>query len=101
MKAWAPITPMRGVQVDDLTPDIRDQLGLKPDVKGVVVTDVANGSPASDASLQQGDVIEQVNRQNINSVSDYHRLISEAGKQTLVLLVNRGRNTTFMVIQPE
>jgi serine protease Do len=101
MKAWAPITPMRGVQVDDLTPDIRDQLRLKPDVKGVVVTDVANGSPASDASLQQGDVIEQINRQNINSVSDYHRLISEAGKQTLVLLVNRGRNTTFMVIQPE
>jgi len=75
---------MRSVQVDDLTPDIRDQLGLKPDVKGVVVTDVANGSPASDASLQRGDVIEQVNRQNINSVSDYHRLISEAGKQTLV-----------------
>jgi serine protease Do len=94
-------SPMRGVQVDELTPEIRDQLGLKPNVNGVVVSEVADGSPASDAGLERGDVIEQVNRHNVNSVSDYHRLISEAGKQTLVLLVNRGGNTTFMVVQPE
>jgi serine protease Do len=94
-------SPMRGVQVDELTPEIRDQLGLKSNVKGVVVSDVADGSPASGAGLQRGDVIEQINRHNVNSISDYHRLVSEAGKQTLVLLVNRGGNTTFMVIQPE
>ncbi len=94
-------SPMSGVQVDELTPDIRDQLGLKPDVKGVVVTDVPDGSPAADAGLQRGDVIEQINRQNVASVSEYQRLIREAGKQTLVLLVNRGGNTTFMVVQPE
>jgi serine protease Do len=66
-------SPMRGVQVDELTPEIRDQLGLKSNVKGVVVTDVADGSPASDAGLQRGDEIEQINRQDVNSVSDYHR----------------------------
>jgi serine protease Do len=94
-------SPMRGVQVDEITPEIRDQLGLRPNVKGVLVSDVADGSPASDAGLQRGDVIEQINRQNIDSLSDYRRLVSEAGKQTLVLLVNRGGNTTFMVVQPE
>lgn len=94
-------SPMRGVQVDELTGDIREQLGLKPDTKGVVVADVADGSPASDAGLQRGDVIEQVNRHPVNSVSDYERLVEQAGKQAIVLLVNRGGNTTFVVVQPE
>jgi serine protease Do len=94
-------TPMRGVQVQELTPDIRDQLGLKSGIKGVVVTDVADGSPASDAGLQQGDVIEQINREPVNSIADYNRLISQAGKQAVVLLVNRGGATTFVVVEPE
>ena len=94
-------SPMKGVQVDELTPDIRDQLGLKSDTKGVVVTSVPDGSPAADAGLQRGDVIEQINRQPVTSVSEYQRLISQAGKQTLVLLVNRRGNTQFLVVQPE
>ena len=92
---------MRGVQVDELTPDIRQQLGLNSSVKGVVVTSVASGSPADEAGLERGDVIEQINRQPVNSVSDYQRLIGETGKQTVVLLINRGGNTTFLVVQPQ
>ena len=94
-------SPMSGVQVDELSADIREQLGLKPDVKGVVVSEVADGSPASDAGLQRGDVIEQVNRQPVSSVGDYERLIGQAGNQSIVLLVNRGGNTTFVVVQPQ
>jgi len=92
-------SPMRGVEVSELTGDIRQQLGLGSDVKGVVVTDVPGDSPAADAGLQRGDVIEQVNRQPVNSVADYQRLIRQAGSQTLVLLVNRGGTTTFIVVQ--
>lgn len=94
-------SPMRGVQVDELTPEIRQQLGLKPDTKGVVVAEVPSGSPAEEATLQRGDVIQQINRQPVNSVSDYERLIRQAGKQSLVLLVSRGGNTSFIVVQPE
>jgi serine protease Do len=92
-------SPMRGVKVDELTEDIRQQLGLRANVKGVVVTGVPDDSPAADAGLQRGDVIEQVNRQPVNSVADYQRLIEQAGKQTLVLLVNHGGNTGFLVVQ--
>lgn len=94
-------SPMSGVQVDNLTSDIRQQLGLGPDVKGVVVTDVPEGSPASDVGLQRGDVIEQVNRHPVNSVAEYERQIHEAGAQAVVLLVNHGGNTGFLVVQPE
>ncbi len=92
---------MNGVQVEDLTPDIRQQLGLGADVKGVVVSNVPADSPAAEAGLQRGDVIEQINRQPVNSVADYQRLISQFGNQTLVLLVNRGGNTTFLVVQQQ
>jgi serine protease Do len=94
-------SPMKGVQVDQLTPDIRQQLGLNSDVRGVVVTEVPPGSSAEDAGLQRGDVIEQVDRQPLNSVSEYQRLIRQAGNKTMVLLVNRGGDTTFVVVQPE
>ena len=94
-------SPMRGVQVDELTPDIRQQLQLKSDVEGVVVTNVPDASPAADAGVQRGDVIEQINKQPVRSVSDYQRLIQQAGQHTLVLLVNRGGNTTFMVVETE
>ncbi|MGA9393376.1 MAG: DegQ family serine endoprotease [Candidatus Sulfotelmatobacter sp.] len=92
---------MRGVQVDELTDAVRQQLGLKSDAQGVVITDVSQGSPAADSGLQRGDVIEQVNRQPVNSVADYQRLVGEAGKKPVILLVNRGGNTTFLVVQPE
>jgi serine protease Do len=94
-------SPMSGVQVDELTPDIRQELGLGADVKGVVVTSVPPGSAAEEAGLERGDVIEQIDRHPVSSVSDYQRLIGEAGKKSLVLLVNRGGNTTFVVVQPE
>jgi serine protease Do len=93
-------SPMRGVQVDELNADTRQQLGLGSDVKGVVVTDVPDASPAAQAGLQRGDVIEQINRQPVNSVANYQRLIRQAGKEPLVLLINRGGTTTFMVVQP-
>lgn len=92
---------MSGVEVQDLTSDIRNQLGLDPDVKGVVVTNVADASAAATAGLQRGDVIEQVNRQPVSSVADYDRLVRENGNKALVLLVNRGGNTTFLVVEPE
>ncbi len=94
-------SPMHGVQVDELNSDIRQQLGLGSDVKGVVVTQVPDGSPAADADLQRGDVIEQVNRHPVDSVAEYDHQIRAAGAQAVVLLINRGGNTTFVVVQPE
>ena len=94
-------SPMTGVQVDQLTDDIRQQLGLGPEVKGVVITDVPDGSSAANAGLERGDVIEQVNRHPVSSVSDYQRLIRGARNESVVLLINRGGQTQFVVVQPE
>ena len=94
-------TPMKGVQVEDLTSQLRRELDLSPRVNGVVVTDVSSDSPAAEAGLRRGDVIEEVNREPVENISEYRKALRRAGNQSLVLLVNRNGNTTFVVIEPE
>jgi len=94
-------SPMRGVEVDELTAEVARELGLRPDTKGVVVADVDPGAPAADAGLRRGDVIEEVNRQTVSSVSEYQRAVRQAGKQPLVLSVSREGSTAYVVVEPE
>jgi serine protease Do len=89
---------LRGVTVQNLTPELRDELGLPASVKGVVVTEVDPSSPAAQ-TLQQGDVIEGINRHPVNSAADFNRLAAEAKGQTL-LRINRQGNGYYVVITP-
>jgi len=90
---------LRGITAQNLTPDLRDRLGLPPSVRGVVISELDPGSPAVQAGLQPGDVIESINRQPVNSVADFNRLAAEAKGQTL-LRINRQGNGIFVVISP-
>lgn len=90
---------LTGLRVQNLTPQIRQQLGLSASAHGVVITDVDPNSPAAAIGLQQGDVIEGINRQPVNNVSDFQRLASAAKGDTL-LRVNRQGVSQFVVIKP-
>jgi serine protease Do len=89
---------LRGVTVQNLTPEIRDQLGLPAGARGVVVANVDPNSPAAQA-LQQGDVIDSINRHPVNSVGDFNRWAAQAKGQTLLRL-NRQGVGQFIVISP-
>jgi serine protease Do len=92
------VRPLDGVDVQALTPDIARQLQIPPTTKGVVVSQVDPSSAAAAAGLQEGDVIQQVNRQAVTSVGDFSRLVRES-KGTTVLLVNRGGGSVFIAIE--
>jgi serine protease Do len=89
---------LRGVTVQNLTPDIRDQLGLPNNVRGVVVTQVDPSSPAAQA-LAEGDVIEGINRHPVNSIADFNRFAAEAKGQTLLRIIRQGYGQ-YIVITP-
>jgi serine protease Do len=91
--------PMAGVAVEPLTPEIEQDLKLPSGETGVVVDSVQPNSPASDAELRHGDVIEQVNGTPVSSVSDYEKAVQQAGQQEVVLLISRGGSTAFVVVQ--
>jgi serine protease Do len=96
-----PANALSGVAVSNLTPDIAQQLNLPPSTRGAVVAEVADGSPAAEAGLQRGDVIQEVNRQPVRSVTDFNNAVRQAGNKPVLLLVNSGGNTRYVVIQPQ
>src|SRR5438552_4005074 len=88
-----------GIHVGELTPALSRQLDLPNGVHGVVVTGV--DPDASAADLQQGDVIEEVNQQAINSVADYNKIVQALNeRQATVLSVCRHRVRSFLVLRP-
>ena len=91
--------PRWGVGIGDLTPDVRQQLNVPSEVKGAVVGNVVPGSPADNAGLQQGDIIEQVNRQDTpNSEAVKNALGKVPAGQDVLLLVWSHGGATFRVM---
>ena len=59
-----------GISVEPLTPEIAQELRLKPGTQGLVVDEVESTGPAAVAGLQRGDVIQEVNRQSVRTADD-------------------------------
>jgi serine protease Do len=88
-----------GVEVRNITPQIRQELNLSEDASGVVVSSVDSGSTAGEAGLQRGDVIMEVDRKPVHNTREYEQALSHhKGKEGLLLLVNRQGTTIFMMI---
>ncbi|HXH02854.1 MAG TPA: DegQ family serine endoprotease [Candidatus Competibacteraceae bacterium] len=66
-------------------------------VEGVLVADVARGSPAARAGLRPGDVITGVNRQAVTNTEELQRLAAAGGD--LLLNVQRGRSALFLLLR--
>ena len=78
----------------NLTPELARQLGVDSEV-GVVITDIAPGSPAAAARLQPGDVIVEVDRESIRNVEDLRDQLAK-GDDSLLMLISRGEATLFI-----
>ena len=89
-----------GMTVQDITPEIAKGLGLKSET-GVVVASVIPGSPAANADIRSGDVIQQVNKKPVKDVEDFKQKIENTKDQeTILLLIQRGENTLFAALTP-
>jgi len=93
-------TALEGVNVDNITPDIAQQLNLPSGTQGVVVTDVDPSSQAATTGLNRGDVIQEVNHKPVHNVDEYNQAIASSGKKPVLLLVNHGGRTSYIVIEP-
>ena len=64
-----------GLDVRPITPELARQLNLRAP-EGVIVFGVDEDSAASEAGLQRGDVIREVNRQRVRSLQDFEKATS-------------------------
>ncbi|MGA3087658.1 MAG: Do family serine endopeptidase [Terriglobales bacterium] len=87
----APKASKFGVTVRGITPDLADRLSITAG-KGVVVSDVKQGSFAEDVGLSRGDVILEVNKQPVNNLDDFAKIESslKSGQDVVFLVRPRG-----------
>jgi Do/DeqQ family serine protease len=88
-----------GLTVQTLTKDLAKQFDV-PETRGVVVTDVADGSPAQESGLQHGDVITEVERTAVAGADEFKAAVAKAdGKKSILLYVKRDGVSTFAVLK--
>ena len=88
-----------GLAVEDLTPEIAQQLGFKNET-GAVVVEVVPGSPADDAGLETGDLVQEINRVPVRTARDFERLARGLHSgDAVALLVRRGQGTLFLSLK--
>ncbi|CDZ73604.1 Peptidase Do [Neorhizobium galegae bv. orientalis] len=72
-----------GVQIQPVTQDIADSLGLK-EATGALVVAPQEGSPGQKAGIKEGDVITAVNGQPIKDARDLAKRVAAFGPNTKV-----------------
>ncbi len=87
-----------GVQIQQVTPDIADGLGLHP-ARGAMVASVTGGGPAAAAQIHGGDVILKFNGQDVKEMRTLPRIVAETdiGKQVPVEIWRDGKDMTVQV----
>ncbi|MBI5136177.1 MAG: DegQ family serine endoprotease [Nitrospirae bacterium] len=92
---------LSGLSVGELNRDNARRFQVDADTRGAVVLDVAPGSAASRAGMMPGDVVVEVDRQEVRNLADYTRLARQvaAGEQVL-LLVSRQGQTLYVGVAP-
>ncbi len=85
-----------GIQIAEITPEMAKRFGHSESEKGVLVVGVQPGSKAHEAGVQQGDLVKEVNRKPITSVSE---LRAELEKDDKAQLLVKRPNAGFIVIK--
>jgi serine protease Do len=86
-----------GLQLSSLSPALRRQFRIPKDVEGVVVTKVADDSPAASLGIQPGDVIMSIDQQPATTPEQAAAELKQAATQgNILLLLNRHGTTQFV-----
>jgi serine protease Do len=86
-----------GIDVQDLSPELAEKFRLK-DAKGVLISKVEQGSIAHVEGLREGDLIREVNRTDVTSVSEFTNAVAKAKRGETILLRVQRENRAFYVV---
>src|SRR3984893_9628932 len=87
-------SPFQGAKVSNLSPALADDLRLDPAAEGVVVVDIANGSPAQ-SLFQRGDLVLAVNNTKIARTRDLERVAGQRNRLWRITIRRGGQETTI------
>src|SRR5687768_11255220 len=84
-------SPFMGARVSNLSPALADELRVDAGLQGVIILDVAVGSPAHRLGFQRGDLINAVNGEKIGKTRDLDRVSSQSARVWRITLTRDGR----------
>jgi serine protease Do len=91
---------LAGFNVMDISREIAKQLGLSRSESGVVIVRVDPYSPAGDAGLKKGDVIQEINKKRVKNLNDFNKITLHIREgDTLLLFINRGGNKFYVTLK--
>ena len=88
-----------GIVVREITSEFANSYGLE-EKSGIIVTHVEAGSASAESGIMKGDIIKEINRKPINSISDYNEAMNK-NTGNILFLVKRGRSTLWVVVKTD
>jgi serine protease Do len=96
--------PSLGLTLAPIDESMRQVYGIPEGVRGVVITELAEGSPAAEQGIEPGDVIVEVGSAPVENPDDVARQVTEArreGRRNLLVLLNRQGDVRFVPLTIE
>ncbi|MCE3040366.1 Do family serine endopeptidase [Helicobacter anatolicus] len=88
---------LKGLRVESITPQMRQQYNISNSIQGVIITSVAEDSPAQEAGFNQGDIIAQIENISIKNTADFTNAINKfKGKSKRILVYTRNGVKTIV-----
>ena len=90
-----------GFSVGPLDDDIRKQYDIEPGADGVVIAAVDPNGTAARRGLRVGDLIKRIGNRPVNAPKEVKAAVEaarKAGKKSVLLLIERDRQTRFVAV---
>jgi len=88
-----------GLSLQPLTAETASRYGLDADDQGLLVTKVDPGSNAADAGIRQGDLIQEVNRQQVRTLVEFNSAVQRSGARPALVLIKRRNVVTYVTLK--
>ena len=87
-----------GVTIQDLTDDMAEARGIA-DEEGAIVSEVTDKSPADKSGIKRGDIIVEINGQNVTDATSTTRVVGSllAGSNNDFVVLRNGRRQNIAV----
>jgi len=89
---------LNGVGVADVDQQVRRQFNIPKTITGAVITQVDPASPAAEAGLKPGDVIEEINHHPVKSADDAVNLTSNPSDKRTLLRIWTDGGSDYVVV---
>jgi serine protease Do len=93
-----------GMTLSPITPELRRQYEVAERTRGVVITRVADGSPAAERGLRAGDVIVEVGQEEVTAPEQITTRVEQArtqGRRSVLVMIERQGEQRFVGLQVE